>query len=193
LTLIRPIGLNPGKTVWLFGAIGRTEDWNQPVFRCTLDNQHVSTVVAATKNDTSYNELFAYFYGLDSSYHTLSVENVNEGATLFLDYYLVEPMPPDELMQSTGNPRAGGTPSSTSVSEQPMLTNGSRFSRNAEIGSFLGAVIGGLLVAFLIAAVAFVLWRRRGGSKPYYYKPAAAHEVLFDGMYQWPDLRYCTL
>ena len=183
LTLIRPIGPHPGKTMWLFGAIGRTEDWSQPVFRYSLDNRYVSTIAAEIKNNTSYNELFAYFYNLDSSYHTLVMENVNEGATLFLDYYLVEPMSPDQLAKSTGNLQTGGKPMSTSISEQPIMVNTTGPSRNAAAGSLVGAVMGGLLLAFLIAAVAFILWRRRGGSKPYYYKPAVVHEVLFDGMY----------
>jgi len=169
--------------MWLFGAIGGTEDWSQPVFRYTLDNRYISTVAAEIKNNTSYNELFAYFYNLDSSYHTLVVENVNEGASLFLDYYLVEPMPSDQLAKSTGNLQTGGKPMSTSISEQPILVNTTGLSRNAAAGSLVGAVMGGLLLAFLIAAVAFILWRRRGGSKPYYYKPAAVHEVLFEGMY----------
>src|SRR5579872_2676411 len=77
VTLIKPLGLHLGKAMWLFGAIGRTEHWNQPVSRYTLDNQYVTTVTADVKNNTSYNELFAYFYDLDSSYHTLVVENVN--------------------------------------------------------------------------------------------------------------------
>ena len=173
--------------MWLFGAIGRTEDWNQPVFHYTLDNRYVSTVSAEIKNDTSYNELFAYFYNLDLSFHTLLVENVNEGATLFLDYYLVEPMPPDELTKSMGNLQTGGEPMSTSISEDPIMISTAGLSKNAAVGSIAGAVIGGLMLAFLIAAVAFVIWRRRGGSKPYYYKPAAVHEVLFDGMHQWLD------
>ena len=183
LTLIRPIGPHPGKTMWLFGAIGRTEDWSQPVFRYSLDNRYVSTIAAEIKNNTSYNELFAYFYNLDSSYHTLVMENVNEGATLFLDYYLVKPMSPDQLAKSTGNLQTGGKPMSTSISEQPIMVNTTGPSRNAAAGSLVGAVMGGLLLAFLIAALAFILWRRRGGSKPYYYKPAVVHEVLFDGMY----------
>ena len=174
--------------MWLFGVIGRTKNRNQPIFRYTLDNQYISTVVAEVTNDTSYNELFAYFYNLNPSHHTLVVENVNEGASLFLDYYLVEPMPPDELAGSMGNLLAGGKPMSTSISEHPMLTRTTGLSVNAAIGSLIGAVIGGLMLAFLIAIVVFILWRRRGGSKPYYYQPAAAQEVLFDGVYQRPDL-----
>lgn len=173
--------------MWLFGAIGRTEDWNQPVFRYTLDDRYISTVTAEIKNNTSYNELLAYFYNLDSSNHTLVVENVKEGATLFLDYYLVEPIPPDELTGLMGNLQTGGKPLSTSISENPMLVDSAGLSRKAAVGSFVGAVIGGIFLAFLVAAVAFVIWRRRGGSKPYYYKSAAVHEVLFDGVYQWPD------
>jgi len=115
------------------------------------------------------------------------VENVKEGATLFLDYYLVEPIPPDELTGLMGNLQTGGKPLSTSISENPMLVDTAGLSRKAAAGSFVGAAIGGIFLAFLIAAVAFIFWRRRGGSKPYYYKSAAVHEVLFDGMYQWPD------
>lgn len=170
--------------MWLFGAIGRTQDWNQPVSRYTLDNQYVSTITADVKNDTSYNELFAYFYNLDSSYHTLVVENVKKGATIFLDYYLVEPIPPDELLKSMGNLQTGGNPLSTSILEHPVLVNAATLSTNAAVGGFIGAVIGGGLLAFSIAIVAFLIWRRKGGSKPYYYKPAAVREVLFDGMYQ---------
>jgi hypothetical protein len=170
--------------MWLFGAIGRTEDWNRPAFRYTLDNQYVSIVTAEITNNTSYNELFAYLYNLDLSFHTLLVENLNEGATLFLDYYLVEPMPPDELTISTGNLQTGGRPMSTSISQHPMMVDATGPSGSVTVGSLVGAVIGGLLLAFIIAAVAFIMWRRRGGSKPYYYKPAAAHEVLYDGMYK---------
>ena len=184
LTLIKPIGLHPGKTIWLFGAIGRTEDWNQPVSRYTLDNRYISTVTAEIKNDTSYNELLAYFYNLDSSYHTLVVENTNEGATLFLDYYLVEPIPPGKLTGSTGNLQTGGEPLSTSISEHPLLIKTAALSGGAAIASHVGAVIGGILLASSIAIVALIIWRRRGGSKPYYYKPAAVHEVLFEGMHQ---------
>ncbi|KAF9651084.1 hypothetical protein BDM02DRAFT_3127223 [Thelephora ganbajun] len=169
-----------GKTLWLFGAIGRTEDWKQPVSRYTLDNLYVSTIVAEAKNETSYNELFAYFYNLDSSYHTLTVENINEDATLFLDYYLVEPMPPDQSTKSTGNLQTGGKPFSTSISERPILAKTANLSGNAAIGSLIGAVIGGILLAFFVAIIMFFYWRRRGGSMPYYYKPAAVHDVLFD-------------
>jgi len=59
--------------MWLFGATGRTEDWNQPVSRYTLGDRCISTVTAEIKNNMSYNELFAYFYNLDSSYHTFVV------------------------------------------------------------------------------------------------------------------------
>lgn len=170
--------------MWLFGAIGSTQDWNQPVARYTLDNQYVSTITADVRNDTSYNELFAYFYNLDSSYHTLVVENLKKGATIFLDYYLVEPIPPDELVKSTGNLQTGGNPSSTSISRHPTLANAATLSTDAAIGSFMGAVIGGGLLTLSIAIVAFLVWRKKGGSKPYYYKPAAVHDVLFDGMYQ---------
>lgn len=170
--------------MWLFGAIGRTQDCNQPVSRYTLDNQYVSTITADVKNDTSYNELFAYFYNLDSSYHTLVVENIKEGATIFLDYYLVEPIPPDELMKSMGNLQTGGKPLSTSISENPILASAANLSTDAAAGSFVGAVVGGILLALAVAAVAFIIWRRKRGSKPYYYKPAAVHEVLFDGVYQ---------
>jgi len=65
----------------------------RPISRYTLDNKSVSIVNAGVKNETSYNELLAYFSDLDPSYHTLVVENLNDGATLFLDYYLVEPIP----------------------------------------------------------------------------------------------------
>lgn len=170
--------------MWLFGAIGSTEDWGQPVSRYTLDNQYVSTITADVKNKSSYNELFAYFYNLDSSYHALVVENVKEGATLFLDYYLVEPIPPDELKKSMGNLQTGGKPLSTSISEHPVLANNASLSTKVAAVSLVGAVVVGILLALFVAAVAFVIWRRKGGSKPYYYKPAAVHEVLFDGMYQ---------
>ena len=113
--------------------------------------------------------------------------NVKEGATLFLDYYLVEPIPPDELTGLMGNLQTGGKPLSTSISENPMLVNSAGLSRKAAAASFVGAVIVGIFLALLIVAVAFIIWRRRGGSKPYYYKSAAVHEVLFDGVYQWPD------
>jgi len=187
LTLIWLIGLHPGEAIWLFGAIGKTKDWNQPVSSYTLDNRYISTLIAEIKNDTSYNELFAHFYNLSSSYHTLVVENVNEGSTLFLDYYLVEPTP-QGLTQSIGNMQAGGEPLSTSISERPRFMGAAGLSTDAAIGSLVGAVIGGFLIAFLIAFVAFIIWRRRGGSKPYYYKPAAAREVLFDGIYPHPDI-----
>jgi len=181
LTLISPIALHPGKTLWLYGAIGRTEEWNQPVSRYILDNRYVSTITAEVKNDTSYNELLVYFCDLDSSSHTLIVENTNEGATLFLDYYLVKPIPP-ESPRPTGTLQTGGKPFSTSITERPIyFGNNVNLSGNAAIGSLLGAVAGGILLALVIAVVAFIFWRRRGGSKPYYYQPAAAHDVLFDG------------
>jgi len=172
----------------LFGAIGRTADWNQPVSRYTLDNQYVSTDTAAFKTETSYDEPLVYLYNLDSSYHTLVVENIHEGATLFLDYYLVEPMTTDELTKSsTGNLQTGGMPVSTSISVVPMITKSTNLSKNAAIGSLVAAVMGGILVAFLIAIIVFMLWRRRGGSKPYYYRRAAVHEVLVDGKHRRPD------
>jgi len=174
--------------MWLFGAIGRTVDWNQPVSRYTLDNRYISTETADVKNETSYNELLAYFPNLDSSYHTLVVENINEGATLFLDYYLVEPMPTEELTKSSGNLQTGGVPVSTSISEHPVFIKNTNLSKNAAIGSLVGAVVGGILLAFIIAIVAFILWRRRGGSKPYYYRRAAVHEVLVDGTHRRSDL-----
>ena len=183
LTLISPIG--PGMTMWLFGAIGRTADWNQPVSRYTLDGRYVSTVTAQVKNETSYNEPLAYFYNLDASSHTLVVENVNEGATLFLDYYLVEPIPMDRLATSTGNLQTGGMPYTTSTPEAPASINGS-LSGGAMIGTLLGAVAGGVLLALMISITAFVIWRRRGGSKPYYYRRAAVHEVLLEGVHKPP-------
>ena len=131
-------------------------------------------------------KLFAYFYNLGSSCHTLAVENVNEGTTLFSDYYLVEPIPPDELTKSMGNLWTGRMPLSTSISEDPILVKTGGFSRNAAAGSLVGAVISGLLLAFLIAIFALFLWRRRGDSKLYYYEPAAVHEVLFDGACRCP-------
>ena len=167
--------------MWLFGAIGRTADWNQPTSRYTLDNQYVSTSTAVVKNETSYDELFAYFYNLDSSYHTLVVENINQGATLFLDYYLVEPIPMEELSKSTGNLQTGGVPETTSISQVPILINHMSLSKGAAIGSLVAAVVGGILLALIIAIVAFIVWRRRGGSKPYYYRRAEVHEVLVDG------------
>jgi len=173
--------------MWLFGAIGRTVDWNQPVSRYTLDNRYISTETAEVKNETSYNELLVYFPDLDSSYHTLVVENINEGATLFLDYYLVEPMPTEELTKSSGNLQTGGVPMSTSISERPIFIKNTNLSKNAAIGSLVGAVVGGILLAFIIAIVAFVIWRRRGGSKPYYYRRAAVHEVLVDGTHRRSD------
>lgn len=187
MTLIWLIGLHPGEAIWLYGAIGRTEDWNRPVSSYTLDNRYISTVVADIKNDTSYNELFVYLYNLGPTNHTLVVENLNEGATFFLDYYLVEPIPQEGSTQSIGNLQTGGKPLNTSISEHPMFMEDAGLSVHAAIGSLIGAAIGGLLVAFLIAFVAFILWRRRGGSKPYYYQPAAAHEALSDGMYQRPQ------
>jgi len=173
--------------MWLFGAIGRTVDWGQPASRYTLDNRYISTETAEVKNETSYNELLAYFPNLDSSYHTLVVENVNESATLFLDYYLVEPMPTEELTKSSGNLQTGGVPVSTSISERPIYIKNTNLSKNAAIGSLVGAVVGGILLAFIIAIVAFIIWRRRGGSKPYYYRRAAVHEVLVDGAQRHPD------
>ena len=181
-TLTRSIGPHPGKSIWLFGAIGKTQDFNQPVSRYTLDNRSISTIVADVRNETSYNELFAYFYDLDSSYHTLFVENIDEGSTLFLDYYLVEPIPPNQLTKSTGNLQTGGEPLRTSISEQPMLTAGPGSSGNAPVGTIVGAVIGSVFAALLVGIVAFVLWRRKNRSKPYYYKSATVYEVLSDGI-----------
>lgn len=171
-----------GKSIWLFGVIGKTQVWDQPVSRYTLDNRSISTVVADVRNETSYNELFAYFHDLDSSYHTLFVENIDTGSTLFLDYYLVEPIPPNQLTQSTGNLQTGGEPLRTSISEQPLLTAGPGSSGNPPVGTIVGAVIGSVFAALLIAIAAFVLWRRRNRSKPYYYKSATVYEVLSDGM-----------
>ena len=173
--------------MWLFGAIGKTADWNQPVSRYTLDNQYVSTITAGVKNETSYNEMFVQFQNLSSSYHTLVVENVNEGATLFLDYYLVEPIPAGA--SSMGNSLTGGMPLSTSISRPPTLMgNTTNLPMEAAIGSLVGAVVGGILLALIFAIVAFIIWRRRGGSKPYYYRRAAVHEVLLEGKHRRPDL-----
>jgi len=61
------------------------------------------------------------------------------------------------------------------------LVSNTGLSNTAAIGSLVAAVIGGILLALAISIIAFVAWRRRGGSKPYYYKSAAVHEVLFDG------------
>lgn len=168
--------------MWLFGVIESTEDHDQPVYRYTLDNRYVSTAVADTKNETSYNEMLAYFYGLDASYHTLVVENINEGATLYLDYYLVEPIPPHELTKSTGGLPTSGEPLSTSISEHPMLALSSSSSGSAAVGTIVGAVIGGVLGAVLIVVAGVVIWKKKKASKPYYYKSATAYEVLSDGM-----------
>jgi hypothetical protein len=167
--------------MWLFGAIGETQNWVQPVFRFILDDQYVSTMVAEFRNETVYNKLFGHFYNLDPSYHTLVVENINENATLFLDYYLIEPIPQDELPASAGNLLTGGEPVSTSISENPMLSMNS--SGGTAVGTIVGAVIGGILGTVLIAAVAFVLWRKRRSSKPYYYQSATVYEVLSGGVY----------
>ena len=183
LTLTRSTGPYPGKSIWLFGVIGNTQDWDQPVSRYTLDSRYISTIVADVKNETTYDQLFAYFYDLDSSYHTLVVENIEEGATLFLDYYLVEPIPPNELSKSTGNLQTGGEPFRTSISEQPMLTTVSSSSRNTPVGTIIGAVIGSVFATLTIAITVFVLWKRRRGAKPYYYKSATAYDVLSGGMH----------
>ena len=184
LTLTGSVGLQPGKSIWIFGAIGKTQDWDQPVSRYTLDGRYISSIVADVKNETSYNQLFAQFYNLDASYHTLLVENVNEDATLFLDYYLVEPMPPNELTKSTGDLQTGGEPLRTSISERPILTAASGPSGNIPVGSIVGAVIGGIFAVLLIAIVLFALWKRRRGTQPYYYKSAEVLDVLSDGMRQ---------
>jgi hypothetical protein len=174
--------------VWLFGAIGKTSDWNQPVSRYTLDKQFVSTMTAGVKNETLYNELFAHFFNLDTSYHTLVVENLNGGATLFLDYYLVERVPPGESTKPTGNLQTGGIPISTSILGLPTSIGSTGPSGKVATGSIVGAVIGGILLVILIAIAAFILWRKRGGSKQYYYRRAAVHEVLFQGGHRRSDL-----
>jgi len=169
-----------GKTMWLFGVLEGTEHSDQPVYRYTLDNRYVSTAVADAKNETSYNEMLAYFYDLDSSYHTLFVENINDGATLYLDYYLVEPIPSYELTKSTGGLPTSGEPLSTSISEHPMLALSSGPSGGAAVGTIIGAVIGGVLGAVLIVVAGVVIWKKKKASKPYYYKSATAYEVLSD-------------
>lgn len=174
--------------MWLYGAIGKTADWNRPISRYTLDNQLFSTITAEVRNETSYNELFVYFFGLNPSYHTLVVENVNESATLFLDYYLVQPTPTDGLMKSMGNSLTGGIPLSTSILEVPIFAKNSNLPMNAAIGGLVGALVGGIFLALIVAMIAFIIWRRRGGSKPYYYRRAAVHEVLLEGRRQYPGL-----
>ena len=168
--------------MWLYGVIGRTEDWDQPVYRYTLDNQRVSTVVAEPKNETSYNELLAHLYGLDPSYHTLLVENINEGAVLFIDYYLVEPVPPTEAAISKVALPTGGETLTTSISERPMIvmTTNVSLSGNALIGLILGVVVG-VLGIVLIAIAAFLFCRRRRNAKPYYYQSTTVSDVLSDG------------
>ena len=188
LTLISHAELHPGETLWLFGAIGRTQDWNQPVSRYTLDNRYIATITADVRNETSYNEPFAYFGNLDLSYHTLVVENTKEGATLFLDYYLVDPIPPDELSKSMGNLQTGGMPLTTSISENPELISGSGLSGDAATGNLTGAVVGGILVALLLAVVAIILWGRRANAKRSHYRSAAVYEVLCDGTREFPAL-----
>lgn len=170
-----------GKSMWLYGVIAKTEDWDQPVYRYTLDSQTVSTVVAEPKNQTSYNELLAHLYGLNASYHTLLVENINEGAVLFLDYYLVEPVPPSELAISKVVLPTGGETLTTSISERPMIamTTNLSLSGNALIGLILGVVVG-VVGAILIAIAAFVLCKRRRNAKPYYYQSAEVYDVLSD-------------
>ena len=174
--------------MWLFGAIGKTADWNQPVSRYTLDKQYISVMTAGVKNETSYNELFAHFFNLDTSYHTLLVENLNGGATLFLDYYLVERVPPGESTKPTGNLQTGGIPVSTSILGLPTSIERTDPSGKVTTGSIVGAVIGGILLLILIAIAAFILWRKRGGSKQYHYRRAAVREVLFQGGHRPPDL-----
>ena len=173
--------------MWLFGAIGSTEDCDQPISRYTLDNRYISTAAADIRNTTSYNELFAQFHDLDLSHHTLVVENINEGATLFLDYYLVEPVPPDALITPTGNLKTGGIPLRTSISEQPMLMKTKGLSGGIAVLSLVGAVVGGILLAFFVAVLVFFAWRKKGGSLPYYYHTTEAHELLIDGMHHIPD------
>jgi hypothetical protein len=169
--------------MWLFGVIGSTENGDQPVYRYVLDNRHVSTVVVDLQNETSYNQLFAHLYDLDSSYHTLLVDNINEGATLCLDYYLIEP---HSVTNSTGSLPTSGELLSTSISEHPMLALTSRPSGNTAVTTIVGAVIGGVLGALLIAICAVVLWKKKKASKPYYYKSATAFEVLSDGTHCFP-------
>lgn len=181
LTLMRSIGLQLGKTIWLFGAIGSSQNWEPPISRYTLDGRHIATVVADAENEMLYNQLFAHFYDLDQSYHTLFVENVGEGATLFLDYYLVEPTPLDDLPKSTGNLQTGGESLKTSITAQPLLTAVAGSSGNAPVGTIVGAVVGSVFGVLLIAIAAVVIWKKRKGSKPYYYKSATVYEALSDG------------
>ena len=179
-TLIRPV--RPGKSMWLFGVIGQTQNGVQPVSRYTLDNQRVSTMVADAQNETVYDQLFAHFYNLDLSYHSLVVENINEGGALYLDYYLVEPIPEDEVAKAMGSFPSGGEPLTTSISEHAMLTMNPL--GNAAIGPILAAVIGSILLVLLIGIIAFVFLNKKRGAKPYYYQSAPVHEVLSDGMHQ---------
>ena len=177
--------------MWLFGAIGKTAEWNQPVSSYTLDNQYISTITAEPRNETSYNELFAYFYDLSPTYHTLVVGNTNEGATLFLDYYLVQPIPPEGPTKPTGNLQTGGMPFTTSILENPAFMKNVDLPMNAAIGSLIAAVVGGILLAFVVAGIAFMFWRRKGGSKPYYYRRAAVQDVLDDGAHSSASLLHC--
>ena len=62
---------------------------------------------------------------------------------------------------------------------------------NAAIGSLIAAVLGGILLAFVVAGIAFMFWRRKGGSKPYYYRRAAVQDVLDDGAHSSASLLHC--
>jgi hypothetical protein len=113
------------------------------------------------------------------------VENIEDGATLFLDYYLVEPIPPNQLTKSTGNLQTGGEPLRTSISEHPALTAGPSSSGNPPVGTIVGAVVGSVLGTLLIAIAVFVVWKKRKGTKPYYYQSATVYDVLSGGMHQF--------
>lgn len=168
-----------GQSMWLYGVLNNTENSEPPVYQYTLDSQRVSTVVAQPKNETTYNELLAHLYGLEPSYHTLFVENINEGAVLFIDYYLVEPVPPTEISKSVVALPTGGETLTTSISETPMIIMTTNLSGNALVGLILGVVIG-VLGAILIAIAVFLFCRRRKNAKPYYYQSTTVSDVLSD-------------
>jgi len=169
-----------GKSMWLFGVIEKTQNGDQPVYRYTLDGRYTFTTVADVKYDTAYNQLLAHFYDLDPSYHMLIVENINEGATLFLDYYLVEPIPPNEVPKPTESFQTGAEPLRTSISQRPMLNVTPGSTGNSRIGLIVGTVVAGVVGLILIATVLFVFWKRRKCAKPYYYQSATVYEVLSD-------------
>jgi len=53
-------------------------------------------------------------------------------------------------------------------------------SGNTPVGTIVGAVVGSVFGVLLIAIAAFVIWKKRKGSKPYYYKSATVYEALSD-------------